>query len=151
MWNNCKNLDECKNLFRRLALRLHPDHGGSDDLMILLKESYDEKLMTFEKRKRSPSKAKKEVKPEKTFTNTDWTRGEPFKAVLDDVGMLDPQLIDLIEEIFDYSCANPKFKSDFFDSVLDFLNEKKYVTSGQFNALIKIYYSFRMNEKKQEK
>lgn len=38
---SCKNKDEAKKLFRKLAKQYHPDHGGSKEKMIELQKQYD--------------------------------------------------------------------------------------------------------------
>jgi len=38
---DCKDKDEAKKLFHKLAKLFHPDHGGNTDLMIELKKQYD--------------------------------------------------------------------------------------------------------------
>jgi curved DNA-binding protein CbpA len=38
---DCKNQQEAKILYRRLAMKFHPDKGGNNDLMNDLKEQYE--------------------------------------------------------------------------------------------------------------
>jgi|ERR1700722_10881568 len=150
MWHKCTDEDQCKKLFRRLALRLHADHGGSDDLMILLKESYESKLETYLKKTKSKFTKRNEKKEHKT-EKTLWKPGDPFEKVIEDVDLADPMLQTLFLEIQTFSKTNKSFKIDFTESILEYALKNKYVTSNQFNALVKIYYTFRMDQKEEKK
>ena len=62
MFRNCKNQEDLKSLFKKLAFRLHPDHGGSNELMILCKDCFDESLEKLAK----TAEPKKEIKIERS-------------------------------------------------------------------------------------
>jgi len=66
VFHHCINIQDLKKLYRRLALRLHPDKGGSADLMMLLQESYDVALEFF---KEHPLDLKKTRKMRLLFLN----------------------------------------------------------------------------------
>ena len=39
MFHRCQTHEDVKQLFRKLVMYLHPDKGGSNELMVLLQES----------------------------------------------------------------------------------------------------------------
>lgn len=43
-FKDCKTQDDVKRLYRELAKKIHPDHGGSDKEMIELTRQYDEMI-----------------------------------------------------------------------------------------------------------
>lgn len=55
MFRKCKSIDEVKKLHRKLAMCLHPDHGGTNELMALLTESYEDEIERFENGRRRDS------------------------------------------------------------------------------------------------
>lgn len=40
-FDNCKTLEELKNLYKELAKKFHPDMGGSDEIMKQINNEYD--------------------------------------------------------------------------------------------------------------
>lgn len=160
MFSKCKTKEECKTLFKRLAKRLHPDLGGEHDLMILLIEAHERQLKwtsfyddeldplsnpsSSHKPKNEPNK-KQEKETPSSFAPWDGI----FSNVVEDVFLGDPRLT-ILDEILKYATKNPTFKTDFTESVKGFLNKKNYITSSQYNTLVKIYFSFRMDEKEEE-
>ena len=139
MFAKCKDLEEAKKLFRKLAMKLHPDYGRTNELMILLQETYEicvEKL--------TPSTVKVKPKPKiKT------TKCEFYENSFEDIYNGDTRLF-IIPEIIKYAQSHKSFKTSYLESVMDFLNQNEFVTSGQYNPLVKIYYAFRMDEKNKE-
>jgi hypothetical protein len=133
MFQNCKNELEAKNIFRRLAMRLHPDYGGDNELMILLKEYYDSSLEII---KHLDEEVKKEREQKKC----------KYHKVYDDVFFLDDKL-RLIDDIIAYGHNHPTFRLDFTLSIKSFLNENGYITSLQYNKLLSIYNAFKMYNK----
>ena len=41
MFSHCKNLNELKQMYRKLAMKFHPDRGGSDEQMKKVNAAYD--------------------------------------------------------------------------------------------------------------
>jgi len=128
MFHNCKNEKEIKKLFRSLASFLHPDKGGEGYLMILLQEA---KELAVEAVKGYESFKKETTKHEKTYEDVD--AGD--------------ERLSIICEIKKYGEKHKSFSTDFVESVEEYLEEHGYVTSSQFNSLVKVYYSFRMDKK----
>lgn len=131
MFGSYKSKEEAKKLFRELALRLHPDHGGSNELMVRLQEAYERTIAFFEQREepRSQDHSKKKYY-EKEFENI--RKGDDRLSIL--------------EKMENYASRHPKFNASFLFSVIDFLEEKGYITEGQYNGLTKAYYAFKMDE-----
>lgn len=153
MFFKCLTTTECKNLFKRLAKKLHPDLGGDHDLMILLKEAYEERYSSLEIFEQLRNEKPKDETKSYTFKKKNKPEPAPwdgiYEKVTDDIYRGDPRL-SIIDEILNYASKNPTFKTDFTNSVKGFLDKKDYITSSQFNTLIKIYFSFRMDEEDDE-
>lgn len=131
MFFKCLKKEDCQKLFHKLALYLHPDHGGSNELMILLQDSYRERVRMIEMLEES----KEKIDENKTYEN-----------VYETIYLRDERM-QIIHDIMEYYKQNPGIKSEFVESVYKFLKDKGYVTSGQYNALVKIYYQFEMDSK----
>lgn len=146
MWHRCKNENEIKCVFRKLAHYLHPDKGGSAELMILLTESYQiarEALIAFK------DHPKKEVNLRKKETTYEYPLAE-YPEVVEDIFDGDPML-EIINEILAYAETHPSFSPRFIIAVKDFLYENGFVSSTQFNKLRNIYYSFHVYKKNKTK
>ena len=140
MFGRCKDKEECKKLFKRLAKYLHPDTGGENDLFIMLQDSYEFVVQAFEDLENSKKTHRKEPK----YQDLKYTK------VFENISSGDDRL-EILEDIFSYQKAHPKFHSDFVNSVSDYLEENGLLTSGQYNTLVKIYYSFRMDKKENDR
>src|SRR6185503_4569547 len=174
MFFKCKTIEEAKILFKRLAKKLHPELGGEHDLMILLQEAHEnyiqsskfsqkkpeedfnkvyDEFMAKSKQKRTEPKQKPKVKPKPEPEPEVKREPSPwdgkFIKVTDDIFTGDPRL-SIIDLIFTYASKNSTFKTDFVKSVKGFLDKKDYITSSQYNSLIKVYFSFRMDEETDE-
>ena len=146
MFFRCKTPDETKKLFRRLALHLHPDKGGEDDLMILLQEAYQlhlDGISTWEESKKDTEKTTEKQKEEPEYPGS-------YQQVYEDVTKDNP-ILDIFKDILEYAKNHKNFKTDYTKSLIEFLEENGFITSSQYNGLVRIYYSFRMHVKKEEK
>ncbi|HSX26804.1 MAG TPA: hypothetical protein VLE89_07360 [Chlamydiales bacterium] len=131
MFHRCQNEEEAKELYRRLAKRLHPDCGGEKELMILLKESHDIALNHI----KSPASSAQfhdagNVKPQP---------GPPSKPV-EKVPSNDKRLEfvkDLIKLLMKVA-VSPK-TANFITSVLKFLEDNQFLTIQQYKALKDVY------------
>lgn len=130
MFHECKNKEDVKSLFRKLCYFLHPDHGGDTELMILLNDSYEMALDFYDTHEEAPSQFRYE---------------KVFEDVLNGMSQL-----EIIQEILAYASKHKRFNTDYVSSLQEFLEEKGYLTSSQYNSLVKIYYSFRMDKEKAE-
>ena len=133
MFQNCKTADEAKTLFRRLAHFLHPDKGGESDLMILLQDEYD-MILEFFRNNTQNLKSKCNLKYQNTYENV-------FKG---------SDELAIFYEIYQYAAVHPKFETKYIDSLNDYLQNNGYLTSTQYNKLVKIYYAFRMDKEPQK-
>ena len=124
----CRSKEEAKKLYRRLSIFLHPDKGGESDLMSLLTSSYENIL-----------KSLPEIIDESCCKVV-------YQNCYEDVYKPNEKL-NIIEDMYEYAATHKRFDLSFLDSIVDFLVEYGYVTSAQYNSLVKIYYSFKMNEK----
>lgn len=128
MFHKCKSKEEVKSLYFKLAQFLHPDKGGDGNLFSLLKESYDMALEFVEV-------VKMEKKNKRRYENTVY-----------DVDFTDIESLKIIDDIYEYAKTHPKFKTDYLDSIVEYLKQNNYITSHQFNSLVKVYYAFRMEK-----
>lgn len=129
MFFNTYTKEEALKLFRKLSFRLHPDHGGSNELMILLQEAYEERCKWIEELDKAQKKEQKKYYEKTT---------EKIRSGDDRLGILD--------EIYIFLLDNPDIKLDFVESVRNFYKAHAYITSGQYNALVKIYHQFEMDK-----
>lgn len=133
MFEQCKDKSEIKSLFRKLAKYLHPDVGGDSYLMNRLQES-------------------KEYHELKLALDTEINREEQKKSrrgyekVYEDVHVDDWEFT-IIDEIYSYALKNKSFSTQWIDSIYEYYEIKGYITSAQYNTLVKCYYSFNMHEK----
>ncbi len=130
MFQRCQNENDIIKLFKRLALRLHPDCGGDHDLMVLLIEHKDQAIQIHQQ----------------VFTAFEPKSNNLYEKTEEDVHS-DDERLKIIADIKEYAKTHPKFSLNFTNSIEEFLSEKGYITSSQFNVLVKTYHSFRMYEK----
>lgn len=144
MFFKCKTEQECKLLFRKLALKLHPDHGGSQELMVLLQESHDAaKARLLGSVKDYVGKLAEGYKKQAQQASVKSTP-EKLKAVQKDVIKDGDPRIKILEAISRYQKKHPLFKCHFFDSVCKFYEDYEIITVKQYNILVSIYSSFIM-------
>ena len=55
---------------------------------------------------------------------------------------------DLIEDMNLFASQNPDFDPSFLDSIGEFGKKNGFISSGQYNSLLKVYRAFRMHEPK---
>lgn len=154
MFRFCKNEQETKKLFRKLSLRLHPDHGGDNELMNLLNKTYEDVKEEIalgvydEDRNQNIENAFSAFSPDED----DIEEGirVSFEKVCEKIykGDSDMQILDRIME---FTVQNKKFKNEFAQSVKEFFEERGFVTESQYNSLVKIYYQFCMEDYFREK
>lgn len=137
MFDNIHSKEEVKRLYKKLAMFLHPDHGGDHELMILLNESYQRALMFIDEvNKFDKEEEKKKAKETKS----------KFSKVYEDVFAFEVEKLKILDEMRAYAKEHKKFNSSYLESVLEYLEENKHITSNQYNALVNVYYSFRMDK-----
>ena len=134
MFFKCKTSGEAKKLFRRLAKYLHPDCGGEADLMNLLKEAYDQ----FNFFKEELEKTEEEdIPPSDGDYDFESSEGYVYK---------EDKRLSVIEKIYKYAETHESFNTSFTNSVVESLEENERITQRQYNALVRVYDSFRMWE-----
>lgn len=139
MFSKCINEQEIKALFRKLAMRLHPDYGGCNELMSLLNDSYELALEYI--------KSKNSWEFNKSKETSRYSGKKFYETSYEDIEEEDSR-IKIIDEICTYAEKNKNFKIDFTLSVAEFLQENGFITSRQYNRLVGIYYAFEMDKKK---
>ena len=139
MFFKCKTTEEVKALYKKLARRVHPDFGGCHDLMCLLTEAYEERLKIITKHK-------------KKFETNEYEEGNEYEEAFDcEIRIEEPdERLKILEDIEEYATTHPKFDTTYIENLRGFLSMRGYLTSAQYNKLVKIFYSFRMNEKKKK-
>lgn len=126
MFYKCKNLNDAKILYRKLALRLHPDQGGSHELMTTLQEAYENFVISLD--------SKEKIEPQE--------KERKYKNVNKLVVTLDEKL-SIVDELFDFYIETGISHSwDFFNEIVDHLKLHRFVTSKQYNDLVHLYYYF---------
>jgi hypothetical protein len=142
MFHRCNTSDEMKKLYRRLSLHLHPDSGGENDLMVLLTEWYDtSKGLLDHPREKPPHR--------RSAPNSHHSAQFPGDyQYVDDKVFSGDDALDIFEEMYFYSKSHPKWDAEFLENMEDFLEKKGFLTQNQYNALVKTYYAFHMNEQK---
>lgn len=149
MFHNCKNSDDAKTLYRRLAKILHPDIGGSSDLMILMQESYERFIeknalkneieekyyggFAYSKKKENKNNDLKNKYPGKYQDVDNFIRSEDLESIY------------LFYEILQYSKHHKSFDSRFIISVYDTLMFDKMISAKAYNSCLKVYYAFHMH------
>lgn len=128
MFRFCKTRDELKQLYRELSKFLHPDKNGDHDLFIRLTHAYEYSLDELE-----GNKPKKENK----------SHDMKYNNIIYDV---ESEEFDIIIEIFAYAKRNKRFSLDFTNSVLEFGKKNSFITSHQYNSLIRVHSSFQMGK-----
>lgn len=130
MWHRCKNNEELKILYKRLAYLLHPDTRGESDLFIILQESFN---------------SEKDRRKEFDFSAFEVSdENEIRKKTVDHVFQGDPRL-KIISDIEEYAKKNTLYNLSFIKSIKKYLVSKGYITSSQYNSMIRIWDSWDMS------
>lgn len=122
MFAKCKTVSEIKTLYRKLALHLHPDHGGDNELMSLLIATMETALEALSE----------ETKP---FP-------EEFEETKEPIFQGDFRIL-LLPAIVEFCSDNGIELSQFVVSVKEYYSKKKYVSVKQYNALFRVYNSLK--------
>jgi len=143
MFHKCESPTQIKDLFRKLAKRLHPDHGGSDSLMILLqdaKQDADLRLELISSMDDHQEKSSKKKKPK-------WKSSGRY-SVEDDADLIysDDSRVEILDDILLFAKHHKSFDASFTESIYEYLEDRGYITSPQYNALVRIYYGRKINK-----
>lgn len=66
-FKDCKNREEAKTIFRRLAKKLHPDHGGTHQEMMALTEQYEKYAVPIHERMNNSKHEDQKNKPKSNW------------------------------------------------------------------------------------
>lgn len=133
MLRNCKTQEELKRLFKKLALRLHPDHGGSNELMILLKESYETQLSSVKKQKFDrPVFRWEQNSSENNKEKVKYSRANHY---LQSSYVRETIIKDIVSLSIEKQCM---LKGEFLE-VVGKLNRDSYCSPQDYNDLIDLY------------
>jgi hypothetical protein len=132
MFFECKSVEEKKKLYRRLSKYLHPDCGGEGDLMALLTRSYESSI---------------------SFSGFEPDDDDPEEEEWDGVVRHESSRVYntssktiLIDVIMAYAKDTPGFKIDFVKSIKDYLEKNGSISAKQYNCLVDLYYSRKIDE-----
>lgn len=138
---SCSTLDEKKSVYRREALKAHPDTGGTNEKMRLLTEQYERAIS-------EPDHPKPPEQP-KTYTNngSSWTNttyhyqpGSGYRshpAFDGDVFILrsDPRLTAILKELYPYTERNHNCRLNL--QMVDFeLKSMGFITKQRYSQLL---------------
>ncbi len=138
MFHRCKTAQEAQSLCLRLMITFDPaKEGGSFEFFALAQEAYEIFL--------------KSINAEKPESKREFLLPGKYQFTEDLVTFEDTDKHEILNDIDAFSKQNKNFNTKFFESVCEQFNKFENMTSKQYNALVKIYYSFKMNEKKEEK
>lgn len=129
MFRKCKTLQEAKILYRKLSLCLHPDRGGSVELMALLNDIYEEvKLSAWANEILDDHFAGFKAKPRAERKK----REKPAPSPVIKKGSKESwELINDLEEFFE----KPYFPKEFYNSLKSYLEKNDYLTIKQYDCL----------------
>lgn len=138
MFHRCKSLDDAKKLYRSLSMCLHPDKGGSTELMVLLTETYEvvkseleliQKQNEMKSRYTTPKKETPVAKGKYKYSNLNYVKDEKSLNII----------VDMIKNYQNLKDFDPSF----LFSVADYVRSRGYCTAAQYNALVNLYERFR--------
>lgn len=137
MFHQCKTKADVKALYRALAKLLHPDQGGSSEMMILLTEARHEAFEAIETI----------VDLDEHFDKSEEnSNGREFKKQNGPVYCNHDEAL-IFMYIRDYAESHKSFSTKFLDSVEAKMDRDGFISANQYNGLVNTYYSFRMYEK----
>jgi len=128
MFSGCKNPKEVIDLFEKISLYVHPECGGAEELFELLEAAKDRAIESIVAYNEYAELCDQAELPRYELTNQAVHQGDTN--------------LNIINDILDFSSDDNEFNSEFTLSVANFFKRKKYITSAQYNALVKIYNAF---------
>jgi len=128
MFDECTTDVESKYLFRKLCHLLHPDKGGSGELMILLNKAYENHLISL----KAPHASSQKTKP----------KYDSYKIMAGD------DRLGIFDEMFDMVEDNEDLNVEFLINIYNFFGKKGYITVKQYEGLGKWHTIWKHAEKK---
>lgn len=71
---------------------------------------------------------------------------DKYQRIIRDVEENEEESLSIINEIMAFSHDHPNFKITFVESIQKDLEYRGFITPKQYNALVNIYYEFKMDE-----
>ena len=133
MFFKCRTKEDVEKIYEQLSFYLHPDRGGCPMIFNLLEEAKDNMLSIIDELDADIDQKKKH-------------QGQKYEPQLGNIEYGDPRL-EILTDHIRYKHFSPKFSIEFAESLCAYLDEKGYITSSQYNCLVKTYYAFKMWEK----
>lgn len=117
---------------------LHPDKGGSTELMALLTETYESVKAAMELAQKKEEMKNRNAKPKEQAT-TYHGNYRPAKTQFVN-GFAE---LKIVTEMLKKSHKIKDFDSSFVYSVAEYIQERSFCTQAQYNALVRLYERFR--------
>ena len=147
MFHSCKTKAEVNALFKRLAKHLHPDHGGENDLMILLTEAKEKALFGLGSisglssddilgdafKKAYHSRAREQ---EYQYRRSKGPQG--YYSVASPVYRTSHNA-RVIDDILAAAKKNPRIKTHLADKAKETMDKQGYISPAEFNELLMYY------------
>jgi len=132
MFRYCKDTQEIKQLFRKLSKLLHPDTGGDAELMSLLIRAKEDSSKNIKETTNTPGSSVEDY--------------DYFEQAYGPVDLSDDIPNQMIEIMVDYAKSHENFDPAFLIKMKDIYEEKGEISAGQYNALLRVFTAFRMEE-----
>ncbi len=156
MFQDCNSETEVKKLYRRLALLIHPDRGGDGELMVKLTKAYDRALSNAPKPRSTTSQARTQPnprprKPPEPKPQPEAPRprkdGEPYTESQEgDIKNTDWRS-GILLELVEFFKTKKSYTNKFINSIACYFAIRGFITSGQYNCLVRMYNEFGLNKK----
>src|SRR5690606_18871627 len=147
MFHSCKTKAEVNTLFKRLAKHLHPDHGGENDLMVLLTEAKEKALSGLGSMSGLSSddilgdafkKAYQSADPEQEYPYWRSRRTHYYHSSMGRVHRTSHNA-RIIDDILAAAKKNPRIKTHLADKAKETMDKQGYISAAEFNELLMYY------------
>lgn len=156
MFHTCKTKAEVNTLFKRLAKYLHPDHGGENDLMILLTEAKEKALSglggysglssedilgdaykkAYRRYEEEESWFRESTSGERFYRSK--PHGQKYNSTIGNVHREHPYS-GIIDDILAAAKKNPRIKTHLAERAKSTMEMKGYISAEEYNELVMYY------------